>query len=155
VAPPGSTIIGTGITDRTDPRNASKIDISFTLSCATSRRTRVAGRKDPACSAPHARQRLPVPYGACLPLLETLFMQGIPAVLTEHEGILVDGMHTLVTDRTVIVRTWLASVRVCGGARRCRGGSAGFTRVSFADTWVGDGVRGYRSFSKYLLQLTG
>ena len=88
-------------------------------------------------------------------LLETFFMQGVPAVFAEHEGILVDIMHRLVTDRTVIVWAWLAPVRICGGGWRCRGGSTGCKRVSFADTGMGNGVRGYRSLSEYLLQLTG
>jgi hypothetical protein len=41
-------------------------------------------------------------------------MQGISAVLAEHESILVHGMHTLITDGTIIVWARLALLSTAG-----------------------------------------
>ena len=131
---------------------------------------------DPPSSAPDASQFIPAkrrsfPWGKkkkkkqkwliCserheskgLTMLEALFVQSIPTAFAEHKWSLGYSMHSIVTNGTVVVRTWNTSVLVLTPSiffsRGSRWNFASCTSVCLADVRMGNWVRCKWGLSKY------
>lgn len=88
-------------------------------------------------------------------MLETFLVKSVSTLFTEHKGGLSYTMHSIVTDGTVVVRTWDTFVRtgIFGHANRrdlaCR------TSVCLADVGMSNRIRCKRGLSKNRFEFAG
>ena len=90
-----------------------------------------------------------------LTLLETFLVKGVTTLFTEHKRGLSYTMHSIVTDGTVVVRTWDSSVRTGVFGHASRRDFASRTSVCLADVGMSNRIGCKRSISKYCFEFAG
>ena len=90
-----------------------------------------------------------------LTLLETFLVKSVPTLFTEHKWSLSYTMHSIVTDGTVVVRTWDTFVRTGVFGHASRRGFANRTSMCLADVGMSNWIRCKRGLSKNRFEFAG